>query len=59
MNDFYRNKNKIKNKLNNEKNKKRNIKVGLCIMGKEENVYAKEYINHYKKLGYVVIYYTI
>ncbi len=28
------------------------ITICLCIMGKEENIYAKEYINHYKKLGY-------
>ena len=30
----------------------KDIKVCLCIMGKEENIYAKEYITHYKKLGY-------
>ena len=33
----------------NEKNKKF---ICLCVIGKKENLYAKEYINHYKKLGY-------
>ena len=32
--------------------KKKDIKVCLCVMGKEENLYAKEFINHYKQLGY-------
>ena len=32
--------------------KNKDIKVCLCVMGKEENIYAKEFINHYKKLGY-------
>ena len=27
-------------------------KVGLCVIGKLENLYAKEYVNHYKNLGY-------
>ena len=40
----------IKNVLYKIRNKK--IKVCLCIFGKEENLYAKEYVNHYKKLGY-------
>ena len=31
---------------------KSDLKVCLCVMGKEENRYAKEYINHYKNLGY-------
>jgi hypothetical protein len=26
--------------------------ICLCVIGKKENIYAKEYINHYKKLGY-------
>ena len=30
----------------------RNIKVGLCAVGKGENLYAKEFVNYYKKLGY-------
>jgi len=37
----------LKNKIST-----RNIKVCLCIMGKEENLYAKEHANWYKKLGY-------
>ena len=28
------------------------IKVGLCVMCKEENLYIKEYIEYYKNLGY-------
>ena len=27
-------------------------KVGLCIICKEENLYIKEFIEHYKNLGY-------
>ena len=30
----------------------KNLKICLCIMGKNENLYAKEYINHYKRIGY-------
>ena len=26
--------------------------ICLCVIGKRENLYAKEYINHYKNLGY-------
>ena len=33
----------IKNKI---------IRVCLCVIGKNENLYAKEFVNHYKKLGY-------
>ena len=36
-------------KLNN---KERNLKVCLCVIGKKENLYVKEYIEHYKKIGY-------
>ena len=32
--------------------KKKRIKVSLCVIGKKENLYVNEYINHYKKLGY-------
>ena len=32
--------------------RKKIAKVGLCAIGKLENLYAKEYINYYKKLGY-------
>ena len=43
----------INNKeYNNRTFNKSDIKVCLCVMGKEENIYAKEFINHYKKLGY-------
>ena len=38
----------------NEKIKK--TKLCLCVAGKKENLYAKEYVNHYKKLGYNHIY---
>jgi hypothetical protein len=31
--------------------KKPNIKVALCTMGKQENLYVKEFINYYNKLG--------
>lgn len=30
---------------------KQNIKVALCTMGKKENLYAKEYMDYYMKLG--------
>ena len=29
-----------------------NISVCLCVIARHENLYAKEYVNHYKKLGY-------
>ena len=32
---------------NNKANKDKNIKVCLCSIGKKENLYAKEYVNHY------------
>ena len=32
------------------------IKVCLCVIGKKENLYVNEYINHYKKIGYNHIY---
>jgi len=32
-------------------NKKANIKIALCTMGKNENLYVKEFINYYLKLG--------
>jgi len=31
--------------------KKTNIKIALCTMGKQENLYVKEFINYYIKLG--------
>lgn len=36
--------------------KKKNIKICLCAIGKNENSYVKEYIKHYKELGYSHIY---
>ena len=36
--------------FNIEKTKK--ISVCLCVIGRKENLYVKEYINHYKALGY-------
>ena len=36
--------------------KTKNIKVYLCSIGKQENLYIKEFVNHYKKLGYDHIY---
>jgi len=32
--------------------KKKAIKICLCVIGKNENSYVFEFINHYKKLGY-------
>ena len=38
--------------FNNENRKNiPNLKVALCTMGRKENLYAKEYINYYIKLG--------
>ena len=33
-----------------------NLKVCLCVVGKNENIYAKEYVTYYKELGYNHIY---
>ena len=50
--------NKIKEFIQNNptiKDKKEIIshtKVGLCVIGKKENLYAKEYVDYYKNLGY-------
>ena len=35
-----------------KKNKDNNIKVCLCIIGKKENLYVKEFISHYERIGY-------
>mgnify|MGYP006873140192 CR=1 FL=1 len=40
----------LMNKINH------NIKVCLCVIGKNENIYAKEYVSYYKQLGYNHIY---
>ena len=34
------------------KNFTKPLKVCLCVIGKKENLYVKEFINYYKKLGY-------
>ena len=31
---------------------KKDLKVGLCLIGKHENLYAPELVEHYKNLGY-------
>jgi len=36
--------------------KNENIKVCLCTIGKKENLYVNEYLNHYKKIGYSHVY---
>ena len=33
-------------------NRNKSLKVCLCIIGKKENVYASEFVDHYKKIGY-------
>ena len=33
-------------------NSRKDIKVGLCVIGKNENLYAREFVEHYKKIGY-------
>ena len=35
-----------------ENNSKKDLKVGLCVIGKNENLYAREFVEHYKKIGY-------
>jgi hypothetical protein len=32
--------------------KKQKMKICLCSIGKEENLYVKEFVSHYKKIGY-------
>ena len=32
-------------------NKKKNLKIALCTMGKQENLYVKEFVNYYINLG--------
>ena len=63
---FLANEEKIKKKINDQieenflSNLKRYIKkdaflepkVGLCVIGKKENKYAKEYVDHYKSIGF-------
>ena len=35
---------------------KKNPRICLCTVGKMENLYAKEFVDHYKQLGYSHIY---
>jgi len=37
-------------------NKIKLLKVCLCVIGKKENLYANEFVNHYKKIGYDIIF---
>ena len=37
--------------LSNIGDRKENLKVCLCTLGKEENRYIREYIEHYKNYG--------
>ena len=37
----------------------KDVKVGLCAIGKKENLYVQEYVNHYKSIGYNHVFYTI
>ena len=39
------------NNLFGLKNRIQNIKVALCTMGRNENLYAREFMNYYMKLG--------
>ena len=34
------------------KNKKNHYKICLCAIAKNENLYAREFVEHYKKIGY-------
>jgi hypothetical protein len=36
----------------NSQTKIKQTKVCLCVIGKKENLYANEFVNHYKKIGY-------
>ena len=38
--------------IKKNKNKDNEIKICLCTIGKKENLYIKEYVNHYRRLGY-------
>ena len=38
--------------IKNNKLKENQLKVCLCVIGKNENLYVKEFVEHYKKLGY-------
>ena len=42
--------------IKGEEESNQNISVCLCAIGKKENLYAKEYVEHYKKIGYDHVY---
>ena len=44
------------NKTMKRNNSTQKIKACLCVVGKKENLYAKEYVNYYIKLGYEHVY---
>ena len=46
-----KNKNKIKSNNQNYLLKQKNIKVCLCTVGKQENKYIREFVQHYEKYG--------
>ena len=37
-------------------NRNKSLKVCLCTIGKKENLYAREFVEHYKKIGYDTIF---
>ena len=38
--------------INIKINKNKELKVCLCTIGKKENLYVSEFVEHYKKIGY-------
>ena len=38
--------------ISKENIEKMNIKICLCVIAKNENLYAREFVEHYKKIGY-------
>ena len=34
------------------KDDKKKLKVCLCVIGKKENLYAREFVDYYRKIGY-------
>ena len=36
----------------NKKFLNHNLKICLCVIAKNENLYAREFVEHYKKIGY-------
>ena len=43
---------KLSSSVHNEINNNKKFKICLCVIGKNENFYIKEFINYYKKIGY-------